>query len=310
MSRRNARRKGRAIDGILLLDKAAGLSSNAALQGVKRLYGAAKAGHTGNLDPLATGMLPVCLGNATKVSAFLLDADKRYRVTLALGERTATGDAEGEVIERLPVADDTAARVEQLLPDFVGDVSQVPPMYSALKHKGERLYRLARQGLEVEREARSITIHDLSLVQRTETRVTLDVHCSKGTYVRVLAEDLAAAADSCGHVVELRRVGVGPYQTQRMWTQEELEQVAERDSVAGLDRLLLSVDSALEQWPAVELGRDTAFYLRRGNPVLVPAAPANGWVRVYEAQRGFIGMGEVLDDGRVAPRRMMSAVSG
>ncbi len=306
MGRRGGGNKGRPVNGILLLDKPAGLSSNAALQQVKRLYRARKAGHTGNLDPLATGMLPICFGQATKVSAFLLDAAKYYRVTMKLGEQTTTGDAEGEVSATGPADAAVVDRVVGVLDKFHGEIEQIPPMYSALKHKGERLYKLAREGREVERPARRVTIHSLQLIERGADYLSLDVHCSKGTYVRTLVEDLAAAAESCAHVSALRRLGVGPYMDAPMWTLDALETIAVDEGESGLDRLCLSLDSALSEWPEVEVTGDSAYYLRRGNPVLVPRSPAQGWVRLYESAGRFMGMGEILDDGRVAPRRLMS----
>lgn len=301
------RGKGRPIDGILLLDKPSGLSSNAALQRVKRLYRARKAGHTGNLDPLATGMLPICLGGATKVSAFLLDAEKTYRITGRIGRATSTGDAEGEVVETGSEDESLLTGLEEVLEGFRGRIEQVPPMYSALKHKGERLYNLARKGIEVEREPRPVEIHELRVVELRGTEFELHVRCSKGTYVRTLIEDIARALGTCGHATALRRLGVGPYQNETMWSLDELERRAE-SSREALDELLLPVDSALRQWPAVELNADAAFHLRRGQPVLVPSAPMEGWVRLYDGQSSrFMGMGEVIDDGRVAPRRLMLA---
>ena len=306
MGRRGGGGKGRPVNGILVLDKPVGLSSNAALQQVKRLFRARKAGHTGNLDPLATGMLPICLGQATKVSAFLLDAAKYYRVTMKLGEQTTTGDTEGEVTATGAADAATVAKVVTVLEQFHGEIEQIPPMYSALKHKGERLYKLAREGREVERPPRRVTIHSLVLVERGADSLTLDVHCSKGTYVRTLVEDLAQAVGSCAHVAELRRLGVGPYVDEHMWTLEELEGIAAESGESGLDRLCLPLDSALGGWPQVQVSGDSAYYLRRGNPVLVPRSPTQGWVRLYEEAGRFMGMGEVLEDGRVAPRRLMS----
>jgi tRNA pseudouridine55 synthase len=297
--------KGRAIDGILLLDKPIGLSSNAALQRIKKLFQASKAGHTGNLDPLATGMLPLCFGNATKVSAFLLDAEKTYQVRFKLGERTSTGDTEGEVVETMPVDGTVMAQLEPVLTQFTGVITQIPPMYSAIKHQGQRLYQLARQGVEVAREPRQVHIKRIEVLAHTQTEAELQLRCSKGTYVRTLVEDICAAMGSCGHVIALRRLEVGPYTMQdRMWTQEALETLA----LEGMDALataLLPIDSALQQWPSVQLARESAFHLRQGNPVLVPKVPIEGWVRVYGPQSEFLGMGEILIDGRVAPRRMM-----
>ena len=295
----------RDIHGIILLDKPTGLSSNAALQEVKRVFQARKAGHTGSLDPLASGLLPICLGEATKVSAFLLDADKRYRVTCRLGVRTATGDAEGEVLEERPVTGIDQACVAALLPRFTGPIEQIPPMYSALKHQGQRLYRLARQGVEVERQPRSVIIHELRLCELQGADLVLDVHCSKGTYVRTLAEDIGAALGCGAHVSALRRNGLGPYGEEQMITLERLKELAAQSREA-LDAALLPIESALTHWPEVSLSTDAAYYLNQGQPVLVPHAPSQGWVRLYSGERRFIGMGEILDDGRVAPRRLMN----
>ncbi|MGD8629307.1 MAG: tRNA pseudouridine(55) synthase TruB [Gammaproteobacteria bacterium] len=295
----------RRVNGILLLDKPQGMTSNAALQVVKRLYQARKAGHTGSLDPLATGLLPLCFGEATKVSGFLLDADKRYRVVCKLGERTTTGDAEGEVVEQRPVEAVTEARLRKVLEGFVGEIEQIPPMYSAVKHKGERLYKLARQGVEVEREARKIDIHSLTLLDCSIPVFQIDVHCSKGTYVRTLVEDIGEQLGCGAHVTALRRLAVGPFDDSQLIDMAALEATA-AESMAALDKLLLPMESGLTQWPGVRLSGDAAFYLRQGQPVLVPQAPTEGWVRLYEGESRFLGMGEILDDGRVAPRRLMT----
>jgi tRNA pseudouridine55 synthase len=296
----------RRVNGILLLDKPSGMTSNAALQAVKRLYHARKAGHTGSLDPLATGLLPLCFGEATKVSGFLLDADKRYRVVCKLGERTTTGDAEGEVLEQRPVENVTGASLRKMLEGFVGEIEQIPPMYSAVKHKGERLYKLARQGVEVEREARKVDIHSLELRDFSPPVFEIDVHCSKGTYVRTLVEDIGELLGCGAHVTALRRLAVGPFDDSQLIDMETLEAKA-AESMAALDKLLLPMESGLAQWPGVRLSGDAAFYLRQGQPVLVPQAPTEGWVRLYEGESRFLGMGEILDDGRVAPRRLMTA---
>ena len=302
----NRKRKGRAIHGVLLLDKDSGASSNRMLQKVKHLYGAAKAGHTGSLDPLATGMLPVCLGEATKVSGFLLDADKHYRVTARLGERTDTADADGEVIATAPVPPLDEAAVREVLTGFLGDIEQVPPMYSALKHQGRRLYDLARAGEEVERKARRVRIFLLSLESLAVDSLALDVRCSKGTYVRTLVEDVAAALGTLGHVTALRRLGVGPYEKRPMYTLAELEATLEAGGQSALDALLLPVDSAIADWPVVNLDADMSFYIRRGQPVLVPRAPSDGLVRLYSDAGEFLGIGEVAEDGRIAPRRLLA----
>ncbi len=303
---RRKRARGRDISGILLLDKPMGFTSNAALQEVKHLYKARKAGHTGSLDPLATGLLPICLGDATRISAFLLDADKEYLVRVKLGEITTTADAEGEVIETHDPSGVTAEAVAEVLPRFTGRIEQLPPMYSAVKHKGERLYRLAREGIEVERQPRTVTIHALELLDFDNPEFELRVHCSKGTYVRTLAEDIGKALGVGAHVSGLRRTRVGPYKEEGMVTLEQLQNLAGNQGLAALDALLLPIDTGLAQWPAVRLGPDTAFYLRQGQPVMVPRAPTEGWVRIYGPDDEFIGVGEIDDDGRVAPRRLLA----
>ncbi len=302
MGRRRVR--GRDVHGILLLDKPSGITSNEALQQVKRLFFAKKAGHTGSLDPLASGVLPICMGEATKVSAFLLGADKCYEVRCQFGVKTATADAEGEVISTRPVEDYSDERIEAVLDQFRGPIEQIPPMYSALKHEGQRLYKLARQGVEVEREPRPVDIHELTVTARGDDWLDIFVHCSKGTYVRTLVEDIGEQLGCGAHVSRLRRTAVGPYGDENLVTIEELEAIKEKDERAT-DNLLLPIETALTQWPDVRLSPDAAFYLRQGQAVLVPRAPTSGWVRLYEGENTFLGMGEILDDGRVAPRRMM-----
>jgi tRNA pseudouridine55 synthase len=301
---RRGRARGRPISGILLLDKPLGLSSNQALQGVKRLYDARKAGHTGSLDPLANGMLPICFGDATKISAFLLDADKYYWFRVKLGETTATGDTEGDVLQTRPVEGITAEKIERVLAGFRGEVEQLPPMYSALKHKGKRLYELAREGVEVEREPRKVMIHGLVLGDLDLPEFELTVHCSKGTYVRTLAEDIGGALGCGAHVTALRRTGVGPYTGHPMYTMDQLQAAAD-EGQAALDGLLLPIDTALSDWPEVRVNADTAFYLKQGQAVLVPKAPTEGGVRIYQGDE-FIAVGQVQDDGRIAPKRLMT----
>lgn len=299
------RRDGRDVNGILLLDKPLGASSNQALQRVKYLYRARKAGHTGSLDPLATGLLPLCFGAATKVSAFLLDADKHYRVRVKLGETTTTADAEGEVVKRVPVVGVDSGKVLAALSRFTGTIEQLPPMYSAVKHQGERLYKLARQGVEVERMPRQVHIYRLELVGFDLPEIEFEVHCSKGTYVRTLAEDIGNRLGCGGHVSALRRTGVGPYgeAEARLISMHEVEAAAE-GGAGELDGLLLPLESALDRWPEVRLSADAAFYLRQGQAVLVPQAPTEGWVRLYGPSGELLGMGAILDDGRVQPRRL------
>ena len=303
MARR--KRKGRSIDGILLLDKPVGITSNGVLQQVKRLYFANKAGHTGSLDPLANGMLPICLGQATRMSAFLLEADKRYRATFRLGQRTNTGDAEGEVIETRTVPDLSTQQLELVLQRFRGPISQIPPMHSAIKHQGKPLYVLAHQGLEVERQAREVTIYSLDLLSLQGAEMEVDVHCSKGTYVRTLAEDIGEQLGVGAHVSALRRLSVGPFaDSESMHTVEQLTAAAEQGYDA-LDALLLPLQAAIADRPSVHLGPDSAFYVRQGQPVMVPRAPTEGLVRIFQGEDDFIGVGEVLDDGRIGPRRLI-----
>lgn len=297
------KKKGRAIHGVVLLDKPLKLSSNHALQRVKRLFDANKAGHTGSLDPLATGMLPICLGEATKVSAFLLDADKTYVFKCKLGEKTATGDAEGKVLETRPYEHIQLADIEKHLPELSGDIMQVPPMYSALKKDGQRLYDLARQGIEVERKARPVTIYSLDILSFENGEVELQTRCSKGTYVRTLCEDLGELLGCGAYVTELRRTSVGPYQS-GMYTLDELMEIAEQ-GLDALDDTMLELDSGIDDWPVVDLDADSAYYIKLGQPVQIARAPTEGLVRIY-AEDVFIGIGKINDDGRVAPKRMMN----
>lgn len=304
---RGRRRHGRDVHGILLLDKPIGISSNDALQTVKRLYRARKAGHTGSLDRLASGLLPICLGEATKLSAFLLNADKHYRSTFQLGARTRTGDREGEVVEARPVPELTDAEVRAALARFTGEIEQVPPMHSAIKRGGRPLYELAHQGIEVEREPRPVTVYSFELLARGPDTLEVDVRCSKGTYIRTLAEDVGEALGCGAHVAELRRLGAGPYEEPEMVGLEALEALADSGGPGALDGLLHPPESALAQWPEVRLSGDLAFYVRQGQPVIVPRAPTSGWVRLHAGEGGFMGVGEVLDDGRIAPRRLIQA---
>lgn len=306
----SVRKQRRTVDGVLLLDKPIGPSSNQALQTVKRLYAARKAGHTGSLDPLASGMLPLCFGQATKISSFLLESAKVYTVTALFGARTSTGDTEGEVVARSPVTTVTREDLESVLAAFRGDIQQIPPMYSALKQGGRRLYELARQGQEVVREPRQVCIHELEIETYEPTRPTLRVRCSKGTYVRTLVEDIARACGTEGHVVALRRLAVQPFAADGMVTMAELESAAGQGELA-LDALLRPVDEAIQDWPLVRLGPDEAYYLRQGHPVTAPQGqPPGRRVRIYDQDQVFLGIGEMLADGRVAPRRLLSTAGG
>lgn len=294
------------INGILLLDKSIDLTSNGALQQVKRLFNAKKAGHTGSLDPLATGMLPICFGEATKFSQFLLESDKHYYVTVKLGIRTTTGDAEGEVLAIRPVENVTRERLSTLLEEFRGSIQQIPPMFSALKHKGRPLYELARQGIEIERAPRTVQIYELTAHLQDSDVLILDVHCSKGTYVRTLAEDIGEKLGCGAHVIGLRRMSVTPYQHGKMYTISDLESIHKDQGAAFLNQLLLPIESSIQGFPAVKLSTSAAFYIRTGQPVMVPHLPTEGCVRLYSEDGVLLGVGEILDDGRVAPRRLIS----
>ena len=296
--------KNRNVIGILLLDKPVGLTSNAALQKVKSLYRAKKAGHTGSLDKAASGLLPLCFGEATKFSGFLLNADKHYRTIFQLGIQTNTGDAEGEVVYRGALQKFTRKRIEAALAGFQGTVMQIPPMFSALKHKGQRLYKLAHQGLEVDREPREITVHSITLLDYRDDELELEILCSKGTYIRTLAEDIGKELGCGAHVKSLRRIGVGPYSDENMLALAELETIAET-GLSGLDAELLGIDSVLQDMPSIHLVESVAFYLCQGQPVMVPKAPTHGMLRIYTEDKRFLGVGEVLEDGRVAPKRLV-----
>jgi len=294
----------RAVNGVLILDKPLGMSSNQALQKVRWLLNAEKAGHTGSLDPLATGVLPLCFGEATKFSQYLLDADKAYETIAQLGVTTTTGDAEGEVLEQREVTIGREA-VEALLPRFRGDIEQVPPMYSALKKDGQPLYKLARAGEVVEREARSVTIARLEMLAFESPRATLAVSCSKGTYIRTLVEDLGRELGCGAHVAALRRTQAGPFQLNQSVTLEELEKAHAEGGNEALDRFLLPVDAGLEHWPLLQLSEHSAYYWLHGQPVRAPEMPKFGMLRVQDHEGRFIGIGEVAEDGRLAPRRLI-----
>lgn len=303
MARR--RNKGRNINGILLLDKPVGITSNLALQKVKRLFNASKAGHTGSLDPLASGLLPICLGEATKVSGYLLDSDKTYLGTIKLGERTNTADAEGDVIETRPVEGIDEAKIRAVLAQFVGQQEQVPPMHSAIKQNGQPLYKLAHQGIEVERKSRKITIFSLELQRFADNELEIKVHCSKGTYIRTLAEDIGEALGCGAHLSSLRRIKSGPFDMEYVVTLPELEKLTS-DGFEALDELLLPIETALSDWPGVNLSEHTAYYLRQGQPVQVPQAPSSGWVKIFAEDHQFLGIGQIQADGRVAPKRLIN----
>lgn len=305
------RRPRRPVDGILLLDKPAGATSNQVLQWVKHRYQAEKAGHTGSLDPLATGLLPICLGEATKFSHYLLAADKAYVTRVRLGQQTTTADADGEVVRERPVPALTAADIESVLTAFRGEIDQVPSMYSALKHDGRPLYEYARAGIEIERPARPVTIYDLQLTALDLPWLTLSVRCSKGTYVRNLVEDIGERLGCGAHVAELRRTAAGPFALTQAKTQAEVL-AAEAAGFAALDALLLPSWAGLSDWPRVELSETSAYYLRHGNPVQVRQLPLDCPVLIFQRADGadparFLGVGEADRDGLLAPRRLLKS---
>ena len=310
------RRKGRAVNGVILLDKPYEMSSNHALQAVKRIYFAQKAGHTGALDPLATGMLPICLGEGTKFSQFLLDTDKTYQVTAKLGVRTTTSDADGEIVSEKSV-DVSAEQLANALDTFRGTTKQIPSMYSALKYQGQPLYKYAREGIEVPREARDITVFSLELLRFEHDEVELNIHVSKGTYIRTIVDDLGELLGCGAHVANLRRSAVGSYPVNKMVTLTQLEELLEKANSQDiapselLDPLLLPMQSAVEGMPAVYVDDMSAHYLRHGNPVQAHNAPSDGSVQVYvgegkeDVTAEFIGVGIINDDGQVAPKRIV-----
>ena len=296
-------RNGRVVDGILLLDKPQGLTSNAALQEAKKAFNACKAGHTGSLDPIATGLLPLCFGEATKVSSFFLSADKYYTSVFTLGAATDTGDAEGQPISSDEAVNVTDESIEAALSEFRGEIEQVPPMYSAVKFQGQPLYKLARQGIEVERKPRLVTVYDLSYSRLSSNSVEVQLHCSSGFYVRSLAHELGQKLGCGAYVSSLRRTGVGRFQLEDAVTLEEIRNKS-RDE---LDQLLIAMDAGLEHLPGIKLSDDAAYYLCRGQPVKAADVPTDGWVRLYANEVGFLGVGKVLDDGRVAPKRLFNS---
>lgn len=314
------KRRGRPVNGVLIVDKPAGQSSNRSLQIAKRLLFAQKAGHTGSLDPLATGVLPVCFGEATKFSQFLLDADKAYRSTFLFGVTTTSGDADGDVLETRDASAITAADILALLPKFSGEIEQVPSMFSALKHQGQPLYKLARQGIEVARKVRQVTVFDIRLeafrsAEQTGGQPEADVyiHCSKGTYIRSIAEDIGLALGCGAYVKMLRRVQAGPFEEVQAVSLTTLETLAESVDVEGydaLDALLEPVDVAVRHLPEVTLAESAVFYLLRGHAVTVSGIPSQcdegDMVRIYSESRSFLGIGEIIDGGQVAPKRLIA----
>lgn len=305
---RKYRNKNNGIDlnGIILLDKPTGLSSNQALQNVKHLFNAQKAGHTGSLDPLASGMLAICFGKATKISQYLLESRKSYQFTVKLGEMTETGDSEGAVLETKTVnIDDKESAINLIESTFSGELEQIPPMYSALHHNGERLYNLARQGITVEREARKITIDMIKVLQFEDNLIDVEVLCSKGTYVRTLAEDIGKLLNFGGHVINLRRLFIEPFKQESMVTMENLELIAQQ-SPEHIQSCLLPIDTALFNWPGITLTSDLSYYLKLGQAVFVPNVENHPLIRLYDENENFIGVGHMRNDGKIAPKKLMN----
>jgi tRNA pseudouridine55 synthase len=302
---RRGRSKGRKINGIFLLNKPSGISSNQALQQVKRLFNAAKAGHTGSLDPLATGMLPICLGEATKFSQFLLDSDKRYQVQGLLGIKTTTADAEGEPIATAEVKV-TQSQLLKVMEKYRGNIEQIPSMYSAIKVNGQPLYKLAREGKTIERKSRSVIIHQLELESFESPYMEMDVSCSKGTYIRNLIEDIGDDLGCGAHVTSLHRSHVGPYQFIDMLSFEQAEAIVSDSGIEALDSKLLPVYSSVAHWPEVILNSSLAFYVQQGQAIQVADAPDQGGVRLVSDSGVFLGIGEINEDGMVAPKRLIS----
>ncbi|HEY0842262.1 tRNA pseudouridine(55) synthase TruB [Methylotenera sp.] len=291
------------INGILLLDKPLGFSSNQALQRVKWLLQAAKAGHTGTLDPLATGLLPLCFGEATKFAHYLTDADKTYHATIKLGITTTTGDAEGEVLKQALVQVSAAQFSHACLP-FVGVINQTPPMYSALKHEGKALYEYAREGIEIERKVRTVNIHAIKVLSFAEDVAEIEVSCSKGTYIRTLAEDIGASLDCGAHLIGLRRTYTAGYDIAQAITLAEFEALSADERLAKL----AAPDTAVDDLPALVLGADSAFYLMQGQAVWQSGKVPAGLLRLYDERHVFLGLGEQQSDGKIAPKRLMQQV--
>jgi tRNA pseudouridine55 synthase len=304
MGRRGRSRDYRDVDGILILDKPFACSSNQALQQVRKLYRARKAGHCGSLDPLATGILPICLGEATKFSSYLLGANKTYRATCRLGETTTTGDAEGEVVERRPVTVD-ATQIEQSLAQFIGEIEQIPPMYSALKHQGKRLYELAREGKIVERKPRCVTIYQLELLSCSADSLSFEVSCSKGTYIRTLAEDIGAVLGCGAHLTTLRRSSVDVFVEEDAVTIERL-QLLQQQNRDQLDDLLLPVTRALMQFPELKLDAASSLEISQGKRVQLDVSEAAGLCRLVTDEGRFMGLGKVDPDGELTAKRLMN----
>jgi len=302
---RRRKMRGRELHGIILLDKPVGLSSNEALQEVKKIFHAQKAGHTGSLDPLASGLLPICFGEATKYSDYMLNSDKTYRTEMTLGVSTTTGDKEGQILHEAPIPQLKEEQLAETLASFLGESRQIPPMYSALKQDGQPLYKLARQGVEVNREARTIWIDFLNMTEFNVPTVKFDVKCSKGTYIRTLVEDMGKALGCPAHVSDLRRTTHGVFDINGAVTIDELNQLRQEKAFQALDNKILPIETALSELPSISLSEDSAFYVKQGQAVQVAKAPVDGWVSLFGANDMFMGIGEIQDDGKVKPKRML-----
>ncbi len=301
-----ARRKhtGREVHGILLLDKPLGISSNFALQKAKRLFNARKAGHTGSLDPLATGMLPICFGQATKVSQYLIDCDKRYRATVKLGVTTTTGDAEGEIVSESTTEGVGFNKIEAVVSQFRGEITQIPPMYSAVKHQGKPLYKFAAKGIDIEREQRYVTVYQLDVVALADDELEIDVHCSKGTYIRTLAEDIGEKLGCGAHLIALRRYSVGNYEGVTPWKLSDLNLLRESGGLERLDQELLGFDSGLQHFPKLEIALELAEKLSNGLKIPVDSELPSGLIRLYDTEKRFFGFGEAHSSGLLKPSRI------
>ena len=304
------RKKGRKISGVLLLDKPTGITSNKALQKVRWLFDANKAGHTGNLDPLATGVLPICFGEATKFSRYLLDADKAYRTTAKLGTITDSGDSDGNILETRAVAEYQKDQIVDIITQFLGDIEQIPPMYSALKHNGKPLYEYARAGVDIERKVRHVKIYKIELLDIRDGEFDLEVYCSKGTYIRTLVEDIGEKLGCGAHVSMLRRIEAGPFPLNNTQTMSQLEEIQERDGASALDCFLLPIDIMLDGFNKICLNNEQSCSILQGQAVRIAHSLKPGLVRVYSNDQvdgeRFLGMAEIMDDGEIAPRRLVN----
>lgn len=297
----------RNIDGILLLDKSLEISSNKALQQIKHLYAAKKAGHTGSLDPLASGMLPICLGEATKFSQYLLDADKHYSVTAQLGIKTTTGDAEGEIISQKPVNNFSQEFIVNILAQFIGEISQIPPMHSAIKINGQPLYQLARKGKTIDRASRTVQIYKIDLIEFNKDQFTLNVYCSKGTYIRTLIEDIGEKLGCGAHVTFLRRTGIAYFQAEQMITFQQLQEVFQQENYAAIDKYLLPINAMLNEYPILSISEEMAFKLYRGQEIAINENVSPGQImQLIINNKKFIGLGEIMPDNKLISKRLIS----